>query len=498
MRRLERNRESARLSRRRRKHYLEELEEQVMRYSEDVDEGRRQRVAEAVKCIREMRSRQVELIGRQGPAPADEEGNANTRVVELEKSLALLDVNYSRTSDELEITNEFQRQHMKSIVFSSHTRCILWVMLQNEVFFRGGRLSSDRLSAARIGEKMILQGNERVPPSGGMWPLLCHEIGLSYEQEDRIRTWQKQHLAKKQLWVDRYTVDLTWKVINSIHRGTHGTSYAIKRREASIASILTTEQRSRLIPYLHRKRDQLQQFSKKILSPPIRPEPLLNVVADRQDALNLFEMNKLLSSFSDRLPAAPSIVPESKLKRLSRRPSYESLGGSQKELGSSQKEMGSSQKELTSHVSSGQMSSSGSQISLVSSGADDVPMVTEGEGDTQPVTSPEEAQMLAAPYVSAAIGAILTGERGYPTFRTRDNQVATPQVQGVARPPFLIRAEEGDVGVRGNVNSAQQRKNVPMNVVPEEENDFNFNLGTNDNFLMDMTEEDWAIGAFEF
>jgi len=58
-------------------------------------------------------------------------------------------------STELQIVLNFQHQQLKSLIsVTPYAKLILWLTLQNEAFFRGGRSSADRLSAARIGEKV--------------------------------------------------------------------------------------------------------------------------------------------------------------------------------------------------------------------------------------------------------------------------------------------------------------------------------------------------------
>ena len=59
-RRLERNRESARLSRRRRKQYLEVLEDKVSALSEEMDVGRRAHVKSAVGQIKSLRKSAID------------------------------------------------------------------------------------------------------------------------------------------------------------------------------------------------------------------------------------------------------------------------------------------------------------------------------------------------------------------------------------------------------------------------------------------------------
>ena len=123
--RLERNRESARLSRRRRKQYLEVLEERVSQLSEEMDRGRRQHAAQAMNLVRAKRSKA--------------EGHS---------------VVLWRTSDELKVAATFRSKQLQSFCAPPANKFVLWLTLQADDFFRGGRAASERLSAARIGERV--------------------------------------------------------------------------------------------------------------------------------------------------------------------------------------------------------------------------------------------------------------------------------------------------------------------------------------------------------
>jgi hypothetical protein len=131
--RLQRNRESARLSRRRRKQYLEVLEDRVMELGTKVDQERRQHMGVAVMNIHQRR---LEVLL----------GNA--------ASWAHLEKKLSRTSNELMVVTTFQWQQLRSFSLSPSTKFVLWLTLQTDRYFRGGRAASERLSAARIGERV--------------------------------------------------------------------------------------------------------------------------------------------------------------------------------------------------------------------------------------------------------------------------------------------------------------------------------------------------------
>lgn len=135
--RLERNRESARLSRRRRKQYLEVLEERVTQFSHDLDSGRREHVSKAVQTIARMRN---ELL--------------NNHQVSPEQVMTTLQGSLSRTSQELSVVATFLSQQLKSFNVPPSLSFILWLTLQSDAYFRGGRAHSERLSAARIGERV--------------------------------------------------------------------------------------------------------------------------------------------------------------------------------------------------------------------------------------------------------------------------------------------------------------------------------------------------------
>jgi len=60
----------------------------------------------------------------------------------------------SRTSPELMMAIKFGREYLKSLVIPPAKKYVMWLTLQNDVFYRGGRAASERLSAARIGEKV--------------------------------------------------------------------------------------------------------------------------------------------------------------------------------------------------------------------------------------------------------------------------------------------------------------------------------------------------------
>ena len=150
--RLQRNRESARLSRKRRKQYLEVLENRVNYLCEEMDRGRREHVLGALRQISQLRNNALHEL---------EQGVVNDRMQDeqevLQKVMMLgRDGLLSRTNPELMMAITFGREYLKSLVIPPAKKYIMWLTLQNDSFYRGGRAASERLSAARIGEKVCL------------------------------------------------------------------------------------------------------------------------------------------------------------------------------------------------------------------------------------------------------------------------------------------------------------------------------------------------------
>jgi bZIP transcription factor len=145
--RLQRNRESARLSRKRRKQYLELLEERVDKLSETLDGSRRQHVASAVATLNQKRIEYILQHNNNATGVATPGGNDAT-------VMRMLENNLSRTNEDLMIATTFQYQQLKSFSIPPSMQFTLWLTLQTDTYFRGGRTASERLSAARIGERV--------------------------------------------------------------------------------------------------------------------------------------------------------------------------------------------------------------------------------------------------------------------------------------------------------------------------------------------------------
>lgn len=165
--RLERNRESARLSRRRRKQYLDVLEERVSQLSEEMDQGRRQHVSRAVDVVRSKRAAASVSSLQQFQHPSSSPTTDLSSSSNIIKTCSFVYDDWGipvpstrpspalfRASAELLVAATFRDKQLQSFCSPPSDRFVLWLTLQADDFFRGGRAASERLSAARIGERV--------------------------------------------------------------------------------------------------------------------------------------------------------------------------------------------------------------------------------------------------------------------------------------------------------------------------------------------------------
>ncbi|GMH80782.1 hypothetical protein TrST_g14376 [Triparma strigata] len=311
-RRLERNRESARLSRRRRKQYLEVLEDKVSALSEEMDVGRRAHVKSAVSQIVKLRK---EAIASEIPAA----------VPEMTALMHKLDEALSTNCAELRVALQFHKQQLTSLVLPNEMRFVLWLTLQNPVFFLAGRSDQQRLSAARIGEKMLLRGITSAAPDSGMWALVCNDIGVSYDQEEKIRAYQRSVLNDKRTWVDRHSIGTIGRTIQRTYEALKGAGKLMEDGKEAERNVLSMEQRLKLMKYCSDNKERLKKVFGK--SPEQKNKDLNELLASvhnlAHDSMKLSAVDNILMNLN--LPQVNDVVSGGDTKKLSRRPSYESL-----------------------------------------------------------------------------------------------------------------------------------------------------------------------------
>nr|BAK53453.1 bZIP transcription factor [Phaeodactylum tricornutum] len=455
--RLERNRESARLSRRRRKHYLEVLEEKVTQLSHAMDRGRRAHVAQANRI---RQSERHEIV---------QSGNVK-HVVRLETAL-------SRTSRENSVTQTFRWQQLKSLCLPPSTKFVLWLTLQNDVYFRGGRAASERLSAARIGERMLHSGNDKVSPSQAMWPLLCNEVGLSYDQEEKVRAFQRTTLQDPQSWLNRHVAYASDKTMESVHDAAQALALRLGQREKATMDVLTPEQRIKFLAWSQRNRDRVANAV--ATNPRSTPSHIPYQISPLQHvAANLYVLNHKMQTVLETIPRAAPLVTGLSLKKLSIRPLFESLGCVEERVKGLCRD--------GSFASSGSLKRAASEMSI-----DDEERVA------IPALSPEDAENTCRPVVDEALGHVADIIPPPPVPLPAPTPVSSMTASLYYAPPHAVASmptvySAPDMG-GNNGKHARKSSFLPanLNVVPEELWPAD---AVADDFLMNLVDGDWAIG----
>jgi len=375
----------------------------------------------------------------------------------LEQHLRPLQTSLSRTNNELQIVNLFLKQQLMSMVQPSVTKLVLWLTLQNEGFYRGGRAQSERLSAARIGERILHSGKDKATPSEEMWPLICHEISLSYDQEDKIRQCQRAILANNASWVSRHTAVATKNVIDSIQTTIGGMHETAKRRERPLLNVLTIEQRVAFLAWAARRSASLRRIAESKVGPCNDEEAQKwRVFPHRHVAANLYITDHHLSRVKQHLPPTARFANPTTLKKLSRRPSFESLAGQDSD----------SNPKLnrdTSFPSTGSLKRSLGEVMGEDSGNNHVPITAHS------AVTPESAQVAAKVTVAAVLKDVLAiipktsfqyAPQPLPQYRTY--APAVPPHAAVNAPAAVLKAKNQTKSGRSGISRNPLQSPLPQ------------------------------------
>jgi hypothetical protein len=176
--------------------------------------------------------------------------------------------------------------------------------------------------------KMLISGNDRVSPAGAMWPLVCNEVALSYDQEERVRNFQRTLLQTPSTWLDRHTARASRFVTQSCHDSLSAVAQSIRQRDHNTSKGLTAEQRLKFACWAERNSDGIKAklAKKRQETAKAKEAEDFQLSQSHHVAANLYILNHRLQKLISALPEHPITFTQAALKRLSRRPSFESLG----------------------------------------------------------------------------------------------------------------------------------------------------------------------------
>ena len=238
---------------------------------------------------------------------------------------------------------------------------------------------------------MLSSGTESAAPSQSMWPLFCNEIGLSYDQEEKLRAIQRTLIQDHNTWVDRHTAYASRKVIESAHDATQALTFRAGQRERSTMNHLSNEQRMKMMKWSLQNRDRVAHATATkvpMMAPPRDIHPHHHVAA------NLYILNEQLQQVLLTVPRAAPLLTGVALKRLSHRPSFEPLGASDERSNEMSRD--------GSYPSSGSLKRNASEMSMDCDDSSNCVQKAQ-----IPTISPVDAQATAVPTVQQALHMVL-------------------------------------------------------------------------------------------
>lgn len=375
---------------------------------------------------------------------------------------------------------------------------------------------------------MLNSGNDRVPPAQSMWPLFCNEVGLSYDQEERVRNFQRTLLQTPESWLERHTARAADLAMTAVHDTSQAMSLRLGQRERSMLNVLTPTQRVKFLTWAEKNREKLHHVMqgkvKKHMENAKNPmiDERFKIEKRQHVAANLYIINHRLQKILQMVPRAAPLVTGTALKKLSRRPSFESLGRSP--LDKPGKDGDGQLSREHSFASSGSLKRSASVLSM------------DGDRPQLLQISPDDAEETCKATVEKTLGYVKEiipptpapqysshPQNGEPQAQQQQRhqqqdaghlRIPSPtQVNSVPYQQPAVQQQYAQqqpqytqssfpVSVVSNIPGAphqeapghkKQSSFIPpyLNVVPEE---MFPNDGTADEFLMSLVDEDWAIG----
>jgi hypothetical protein len=333
-----------------------------------------------------------------------------------------------------------------------------------------------------------------------MWPLLCNEIALSYDQEERVRTFQKAILTAPETWLDRHTAVASSRTMHSCNDVYQALGYDVGQRDKRVLGAFSDSQKLKLLTWSAKNKGRVSRYLQQKQQQYPKPAETYFLSMEQHEAANLYILNHRLQGALKNLSQPPELIPEARVKGLSRRPLFESLGSqvaSSERQAQGEEHVGSLSRER-SFPSSGSLKRSLSEMSCTD---------TEEAAHVSSMSS-EEAQSLAAPVVEGTLGfvrEIIPPPKPYPVETTGatftippPRSRAAPSVGSYPRPAQMPQAQllPNQTSMAQSLSSAPVPAAIPsflpphLNIVPEDP----FLPGEAEEFLLELTEEDWAIG----
>ncbi|KAF0692545.1 Aste57867_16357 [Aphanomyces stellatus] len=295
--RLERNRESARQSRRRKKQYLELLEGKVSQLTDEIEAARGEHLNGADSTLKALKAQLVaSLFDKIAPYPPNVQLTAGISD-ELRNTNNLIQERFGPNSQERQAVVNYHFQQLDSLLLPPYTRFLLWMSVQDEAFYAKSAPTPTSKRPSDVERK------DSVAKKDGLWSALSTELGLTYEQEEKI----KGHYCSgdsKTAKLERRKIAMAVSYLNQLKQNMAERSAAVQSHADSIQSILTPEQTVRYQQWAIENRDTygagLKSKSLQFANAPaVDPSAKISTILRKPDqALTVEDVTSLLATLS--------------------------------------------------------------------------------------------------------------------------------------------------------------------------------------------------------
>lgn len=181
--RLARNREAARLSRKKKKQQMELHEEKVAQLTKQLDELRRAKFETAENDLNARRLAEIEELNKL----ASKSNRTRKENHALEVGVAQLQERFGPHSQERRIIRDFHFKRLDRLLAPLHVRFLLWMAGQPATFWGGTADNSTSLKRHKgvTGESGAAPDAPSSAPNK-LWQLVCSELNMTAEQAERF------------------------------------------------------------------------------------------------------------------------------------------------------------------------------------------------------------------------------------------------------------------------------------------------------------------------
>lgn len=251
--RLQRNRESARHSRQRKKQYLEALETKVVQLHTQIAALRAHHCAALEGDLAEQRRHLLHSLEAVLAKPSR---SAEDAAIIVDGVAQLVD-RYGPDSSERRAVREYHFDQLQRLLLPPHIKFLLWVIHQPPEFFAPA-------AAAGAGSGASVHSDADAHAGAGgtsrrtLWELLCSEIGLAGEQAERVKAQLRKMVGGPDVPRETWRLGVAFAFLVRLRIAVTARAAAMQEHLEALVAILTPEQMARYFVWMEANGERVQ------------------------------------------------------------------------------------------------------------------------------------------------------------------------------------------------------------------------------------------------